>query len=196
MRFLVCSAMLLLPLVGCGEDDEQRNPPPVGSAGSAGGSAAASSATAGGSTGGGGGGGSSSGGATTITTGPAGSSGPGNFTVLSGRFLDGNGGYALPVRCRVLFHSPGQVNPTTGISTANLFSGTFVVDAFPQSFVISSEDIGGLVEMGETGFITSECDVDGNNLFDDDAGGYFPSLPLVEVTVPASSLDIAIGPLQ
>ncbi|MEM6291837.1 MAG: hypothetical protein AAGA54_11245 [Myxococcota bacterium] len=193
MRFLVCSALLLLPLSGCGEDEEERNAPPVGSAGSAGSSAAASSATAGGSSSGGGGG-SSSGGANTFGT--SGSTGPGDFTVLSGRFLDGNGGYALPIRCRVLFHSPGQVNPSTGISTANLFSGTFVVDAFPQSFVISSDDIGGLVEMGETGFVTTECDIDGNNFFDDDAGGYFPSLPLVEVTVPASSLDLAIGPLQ
>jgi hypothetical protein len=56
-------------------------------------------------------------------------------------------------------------------------------------------EIGDIVMPGDTGFISAECDVDGDNFFDDNAGGYFPSLPMTEVTVPASSIDIAVGPL-
>ncbi|MBV1860783.1 MAG: hypothetical protein KUG77_20380, partial [Nannocystaceae bacterium] len=82
-----------------------------------------------------------------------------------------------------------------GIVTVTTFSRPFAIDAFPQSFTIMSDDIGDVVVPGDTGFVTSQCDVDGDNFFDDNAGAYFPSLPMVEVAVPASSIVLAAGPL-
>jgi hypothetical protein len=115
--------------------------------------------------------------------------------VLTGRFNDGNGGYALPITCSVRFHLPGEINPASGVETATTFSRPFVIDAFPQPFTIMSDDIGDVVAPGDRGFVTSECDVDGDNFFDDNAGAYFPALPMVEVSIPASSIELAVGPL-
>lgn len=188
-------------LTACGNsDDEERNAPPVGGGGSGpvGGSSPGAS-TAGGGTGTGGGGSGSVG--TGLTMGPTASetgdvsTGPGTYSVLTGRFTDGGGGYALPIQCTVRFHRPGEINPSNGIETATTFSRPFVIDAFPQSFAITNEEIGDVVMPDDTGFVTSQCDVDGDNFFDDNAGAFFPALPMVEVAVPASSIDLAVGPL-
>ncbi len=194
---LCASVILLTSLLACGEDDEEGNPPPVGSGSSATATAtvtatatatASSTATDGGSSGTGDG---SSGG----PSGTAGSTGQAPFTVISGRLLDGGGGYALPITCLVRFHAPGQIEPATGVDTAVAFSRPFEVDAFPQSFALESADVPGLVEPGDTGFITVQCDIDDDEFYDDNAGGFYPTLPLGQITVPASSLDIQIGDL-
>jgi len=184
-------------LTACGSsDNDERNAPPVGGGGSgpvAGSSTPTTSASGTDS-------GSGSVG-TGLTMGPtagdtgASSTGLGVYTVLTGRFNDGGGGYALPIQCTVRFHRPGEINPSNGIETATTFSRPFVIDAFPQSFTIMSDEIGDVVVPGDTGYITSQCDVDGDNFFDDNAGAYFPSLPMVEVSVPASSIDLAVGPV-
>ena len=184
-------------LTACGNsDDEERNAPPVGGGGDGPiGGASSPATTAGGTDSGGSGSGS---GGTGITMGPTGgdtSTGLGIYAVLTGRFTDGGGGYALPIQCTVRFHRPGEINPSNGIETATTFSRPFFIDAFPQSFTIMNDEIGDVVGPGDTGFITSQCDVDGDNFFDDNAGAYFPSLPMVEVSVPASSIDLAVGPL-
>ncbi len=188
-------------VVACGEDDEDRNPPPVGSGnggpmvGSAGGSNTNGSATSG--AGGSSGAGASSGMPTTgLTMDPtASSTGVVLDTILSGRFLDGGGGYALPITCTVRFHRPGEINPSNGVDTATTFSRAFEIDAFPQSFVITNDEIGGVVMLGDPGYITSECDIDGDNFFDDAVGAYFPSLPMTEISIPASSIDLTVGPV-
>jgi len=182
-------------LTACGNsDNEEPNAPPVGGGSGPVGGGSSPVTTAGGTDSGGG-----SGSGTGVTTGPTGtddaSTGPGIYAVLTGRFTDGGGGYALPIQCTVRFHRPGEINPSNGIETATTFSRPFVIDAFPESFTIMSDEIGDVVVPGDPGYITSECDVDGDNFFDDNAGAYFPSLPMVEVSVPASAIDLAVGPL-
>ncbi len=184
-------------LTACGNsDDQERNAPPVGGGGSGPVGGASSPATTAGGTDSAGGSGSVG---TGLTMGPSGtgdaSTGLGVYAVLTGRFTDGGGGYALPIQCTVRFHRPGEINPSNGIETATTFSRPFVIDAFPQSFTIMSDEIGDVVVPDDNGYVTSECDVDGDNFFDDNAGAYFPSLPMVEVSVPASSIDLAVGPL-
>ncbi len=190
-------ALCVLTACGTGDTEEPNAPPVGGGSGPVGGG---SSPTTIGGTGDNGGSGSDSGG-TALTMGPTAtdgadtSTGLGIYAVLTGRFADGGGGYALPIQCSVRFHLPGEINPSNGIETATTFSRPFVIDAFPQSFTIMSDDIGDVVAPGDSGFVTSECDVDGDNFFDDNVGAYFPSLPMVEVSVPASSIDLAVGPL-
>lgn len=187
-------------LTACGNDTEEPNAPPVGSGGGGPVGGASSPATGADGTDGGSGSGGSTGG-TGLTMGPTAgessdaSTGTGIYAVLTGRFNDGGGGYALPITCAVRFHLPGEINPANGSKTATTFSRPFVIDAFPQPFTIMSDDIGDVVVPGDSGFVTSECDVDGDNFFDDNAGAYFPSLPMIEVSVPASSIDLAVGPL-
>lgn len=202
MRRIAFSLALCL-VVACGEDDEDRNPPPVGSGnggpmvGSASGSNTNGSATsgAGASTGAGGSSGIQTGG---LTMGPlttASSSGAVLDTILTGRFLDGGGGFALPITCTVRFHRPGEINPSNGVDTASTFSRAFEIDAFPQSFTITNDEIGGVVMLGDPGYITSECDIDGDNFFDDQVGAFFPGLPMTEIAIPASSIDLTVGPV-
>lgn len=116
-------------------------------------------------------------------------------TVFTGRFLDGGGGYALPLTCTVRFHSPGEINPSNGVDTATTFIRAFEIDAFPQSFTITNDEIGGIAMRGDPGYVSSECDVDGNRIFDDDVGAFFPGLPMTEISIPASSIDLTVGPL-
>lgn len=192
---VIGAAALALSCFACGEE-EQRNPPPVGGAsagpntagvastdpeppGTSGGMTTASS--------------SSSSGPGTTSDGPGDDSTGAPFTVLTGGFEDGLSGFALPITCLVQFHLPGQIDPSSGQETAVAFSRPFTIDAFPQPFAIESDDVPGLVMPGDSGFVTANCDVDGDGLYDDNAGGYYPSLPLLEVTVPASSLTIPIG---
>ncbi len=191
-----CFALVMLFAPACGEVEE-RNPPPVGSGG-------ASAGPVGGVSSPGSGTGSSTSSGTdtdtdmdtdTDTDASSSDSTGGTYVVLSGSFNDNGGGYALPITCTVRFHLPGQINPSSGISTATTFSRPFTIDAFPQPFTIDSDEIGDVVVPGDTGYVTSQCDIDGDNFFDDNAGGYFPNLPLAEVTVPGSSLDIFVGPL-
>ncbi len=186
-------------LTACGFDDDERNAPPLGSGGGGGpvGSASSPATTA---TDGSGGSGSSGGSGTGLTMGPTASdsdasTGPGIYAVLTGRFNDGGGGYALPITCTIRFHRPGEINPSNGIETATTFTRPFLIDAFPQSFTIMNDEIGDVVAPGDPGFISSECDIDGDNFFDDGAGAYFPALPMVQVSVPASSIDLAVGPV-
>ena len=195
--------MTLCLVVACGEDDEDRNPPPVGSGnggpmvGSASGGNGSATATSGaGSTGAGGSSGIPTTGLTmTPITNSGSSSGSVLDIILTGRFLDGGGGYALPITCTVRFHRPGEINPSNGVETANTFSRAFEIDAFPQSFTITNDDIGGVVMAGDPGYITSECDIDGDNFFDDAVGAYFPGLPMTEIAIPASSIDLTVGPI-
>lgn len=195
MRRLVLSSLAACLCLACAEPKE-RNAPPVGSGGGgpySGGPPSASTATAS-DTNDDGSSGDPTGGLTMGPTGGA-STGASEYAVITGRFNDGGGGYALPIQCSVKFHRPGEINPTNGIETATTFSRPFIIDQFPESFTIMNTEIGDIVMPGDTGFISAECDVDGDNFFDDNAGGYFPSLPMTEVTVPASSIDIAVGPL-
>ncbi|MGH1343996.1 MAG: hypothetical protein ACRBN8_20730 [Nannocystales bacterium] len=184
-------------LTACGNsDEEQRNAPPVGSGG---GPAGGSSPVLTGGTDTDPGGSDSVGtglsmGPTSGGTGDA-STGVGIYAVLTGRFEDGGGGYALPITCTVTFHRPGEINPSNGIESATTFSRPFLIDAFPQSFTIMNDEIGDVVVPDDPGYVTSQCDVDGDNFFDDNAGAYFPSLPMVEISIPASSIDLAVGPL-
>jgi|GEM_PF-2374698 len=187
-------------LIACGEDEPERNAPPVGSGGggpvTAGGGVATTDSgsdtdtdtdTAG-STGSGG-----------LTMGPDSADpttgGMGSYAVLSGSFLDGGGGYSLPIQCSVEFHLPGQINPSNGNVTSTTFSRSFLVESFPRSFTIMNDEIGDVVETGDTGYVSSRCDVDSNGFFDDDSGAFFPSLPMLEITIPASSIDLSVGPL-
>ena len=203
MRRIAFSLTLCL-VVACGEDDEDRNPPPVGSGnggpmvGSASGGNGSATATSGaGSTGAGGSSGIPTTGLTMtpITNSGGASTGTVLDIILTGRFLDGGGGYALPITCTVRFHRPGEINPSNGVETANTFSRAFEIDAFPQSFTITNDDIGGVVMAGDPGYITSECDIDGDNFFDDAVGAYFPGLPMTEIAIPASSIDLTVGPI-
>lgn len=130
-----------------------------------------------------------------LTMDPTGSTGALLDTILTGRFLDGGGGYALPITCTVRFHRPGEINPSNGVEMSNTFSRAVEIDAFPQSFTITNDDIGGVVMLGDPGYVTSECDVDGDNFFDDAVGAYFPALPMTEISIPASSIDLTVGPI-
>lgn len=192
--FIPCTLALGL-LVACGESEE-RNAPPVGSGGGAGPVTAGSGTpTSGGSeTDTANADDSGSTGGITMPTAGAESTGPAVYAVVTGRFNDGGGGYPLPIRCQVRFHRPGEINPTNGLENATTFSRVFTIDAFPQPFTISNTEIGDIVMMGDTGFVTTHCDVNGDNLFDDGAGAYFPGLPLTEVSIPASSIDLNVAP--
>lgn len=200
MRRIAFSLALCL-VAACGEDDEDRNPPPVGSGAGVPmvGSAGDVSATSGASGSGGGSGGSSGIPTTGLTMGPltdSDSTGAAPLDIiLTGRFLDGGGGYPLPITCTVRFHRPGEINPSNGIETATTFSRAVQIDAFPQSFSITNDDIGGVVMLGDPGYVTSECDIDGDNFFDDAVGAYFPTLPMTEISIPASSIDLTVGPI-
>lgn len=190
-----CVILCVLLLSAC-EETPERNPPPVGSAGGGGlptagtvdpsgsdtdglATTTATNASTGGST-------------TNPSTGGS-TSAP--FTALSGAFIDGGAGFPLPIECAVRFHFVGDINPATGVDTGFVFSRPFTIMAFPQSFAITSEEISDVVVAGDTGFVTAECDVDGDNFFDDNVGGYYPSLPLVEITLPGSAIDIPISAL-
>lgn len=48
------------------------------------------------------------------------------------------------------------------------------------------------MEVGDVGFVTAECDVDGDQVFDDNAGAYYSGLPLTQITLPASSINLAV----
>ncbi len=197
MRALRLSLALCM-LSACGDDEEERNAPPVGSGG--GGPGGGVSGATGIGTDSAGSGGSSGPGMTTggpgpLTGGAASTTGSVPYAVLTGRFNDGGGGYALPIQCTVRFHRPGEINPANGVESATTFSRPFVIDAFPQSFTIMSDEIGDVAMMGDPGYVSSECDIDGDNFFDDNAGAYFPGLPMTEITIPASSIDLAVGPI-
>lgn len=122
------------------------------------------------------------------------SGGPAVYTILSGQFTD-NGSFLPPITCTVKFHLPGQIDPSSGLETDNAFTQAFVIDAFPQPFSITNEQVGNVVVMGDTGFVTSECDTDGDEFFDDGVGAYFPGLPLSEISLPASSIELVLGPI-
>lgn len=186
----VALSLVFCSFIGCGTDEPERNPPPVGSAG------------------GGPGGGVSGAGTTTDTdtdtgtgtdtalpTSTATDSGTGTtgpFPVLRGSFVDGGAGFLPEFTCRVKFHSLGEINPSTGQETGVTFNAAFVIDAYPQSFEITSDQLGGIVEVGDVGFVTAECDVDGDQVFDDNAGAYYSGLPLTQITLPASSINLAV----
>lgn len=178
---------MLAAAAGCA-DDSDRSPPPIDSgspmtgppAGTGSTSVATDAATEG---------------TSSSTSTGEGSTEIGEFTVMTGSLHDGGGGFALPITCAVRFHLPGTIEPASGVDTGFAFARPVTVDEFPQSFSISSVEAGGVVSPGDNGYITVTCDVDGDGLNDDNAGGYFPSLPLAEITVPASEVAIAIGSL-
>jgi len=192
----VALGLALLTFAACSGDEEERNAPPIGSGagGPLGGGGASASATTGSATDGqtDGTDSASTGGTGVLPTTTA-STGPDEFTVISGRFRSQGEGVPGQIQCRVLFHRPGQINPATGVATGSAFGRAFPIDAFPQSFAITSTEVGGAVERGETGFISAECDVDGDNFYDDQTGALFAGLPMQEVTVPVSSVDLLIS---
>ncbi|MBV1862270.1 MAG: hypothetical protein KUG77_27875 [Nannocystaceae bacterium] len=103
-------ALCVLPACGTG-DDEKRNAPPVGGGSGPVGGGSSAPTTGSSDTDGGSGSGSDSG--TGLTMGPptasgGTSTGSGPYAVLTGRFTDGGGGYALPIQCTVRFHRPGE----------------------------------------------------------------------------------------
>lgn len=172
---------------GCG-DDSDRSPPPIDTGPPMTGQTAGATSTSTGT-------GTDTDVSSSSSSSSEGSTEIGEFTVITGSLHDGGGGYALPITCSVRFHVPGTIEPSTGVDTAFAFARPVTVDEFPQSFSISSVEAGGVVSPGDNGFITVVCDVDGDGLNDDSAGGYFPSLPLAEITVPASEVAIAVGSL-
>lgn len=182
-------------IVACGEDEPERNPPPVGSGGGGPIGGASGSAT---DTDGTGSDGSSTGGSDTggpvIPTATIGGTGDTPYAVLTGSFVDGGGGYALPITCRVKFHSLGEINPSNGVESGETFNSAIVIDAYPQAFTIMSDEIGDVVMIGDAGYVSSECDIDGDNFFDDAAGAYYPGLPMTQISIPASSIILAVGP--
>jgi hypothetical protein len=62
---------------------------------------------------------------------------------------------------------------------------------FPQNFEIESAAVP-MVEEGVEGYIVAQCAADDDGLFDDGLIGYYPSLPLQRVTVPADNVFIPI----
>ncbi len=174
--------MCVVAGTGCGGEDETKNAVPIGPAdGPMGGGVMVGGSEGSGS------GGSSSGDSGSSTGSPA--------VVVSGRFVDGDGGYFLPIQCAVRFHGPDEINPNTGVEFDTTFSYPFTIEDYPQSFVVTIADIGGGVSEGDLGFVTAQCDVDGDNFFDDAAGAYFPTLPMTEVELPVSNLELSIGPI-
>lgn len=122
--------------------------------------------------------------------------GPDEFIVLEGAFIDGGAPVDLPVQCRITFYMPGQIEPSSGVEQGGfLFQlGGFTIDAYPQSYAVESTRVP-MVERGVEGYVAAQCDANGNGLFDDSIGGWFPGLPLQRVTVPASNVYISIQTL-
>jgi len=115
------------------------------------------------------------------------------YAVLRGSYVDGGAGFIPPFNCRVKFYALGSINPSTGEEVMEeVFHAAFIVDAYPQSFEITSDQLGGVVQMGDTGFVTAECDIDNDQVFDDNAGAYYAGLPLTQITLPASSVNLAV----
>lgn len=115
------------------------------------------------------------------------------FTVLRGGFTDGGAMARLPIECRITFYEPGQIEPSTGETQGGfLFQlGGFTIDMFPENFEIESTEVP-MVEEGVEGYIVAQCAADDDGLFDDGLIGYYPSLPLQRVTVPADNVFIPI----
>ena len=194
---MISGPALVLALGACG-DSESGNPPPVGS-----GPMTLTAADTGQMMMSSGGSDESTAGNDTMTMGTTSSSmddsttgPPEMFTVISGEFVDGGGGVQVPIECRIRFWAPGHIEPSTGVDTGEfLFQrGGFVVDEFPQAYSISNDEVS-MIDFGMVGYAGAQCDADANGQFDDDVGGFYPTLPLEQITVPSSGVDFAIAPL-
>ena len=141
-------------------------------------------------------GGGTSGSASGSTGGTDGGSTGAVTDLLSGQFVDGSGGtYVPPFTCSIRFHAPGEIEPTTGVDSGFTLQQTFTIDSFPSDWVVTAQSSGGAINVGDTGYVTASCDTDGDFLNDDNVGGWYPTLPLDLVTVPAAGLDISIADL-
>jgi hypothetical protein len=208
------SMVMLAPMSGCGEDDGSGNVPVAGapttslSAGNQSAGASGDTSTGTGTTDGtttdemtGGdttsgtdttGPGSTGGDDTTASTG-AGSTGSPVTDLLSGQFVDGSSGtHVPPFTCAIRFFAPGQIDPATGNDTGFTLQQTFTVDAFPSDWTVTVQSAGGNIDVNDNGYVAAVCDTDGDLLYDDDVGGWYAALPLTQVTVPATGLDISV----
>jgi len=117
--------------------------------------------------------------------------------VLLGGVLDTEEDIPTPINCAIRFYELNAIDPGTGLEV-EVYKAQFIfeVPAWPASFEVDEDDAEGLLETDESGYVAALCDGDGNNIFDDGLGGFYPGLPLEEVVLPALELEIAIATVQ
>lgn len=192
--------LVALACVGACAEDESRYPPPgkwvyppspIGGAEDTTGSLTTSNADTGGDTGTRG----DTGTADTGTADTGSDTGTAVRDLLAGVFVPAaEVDYTLPIQCAIRFHAPGLIEPSTGIDSGHTLLRSFPVAAWPSSFAVTAQETG-VLEPGDIGFVTAQCDVDDDGLLNDGVGGYWPGLPLEQVTIPATDLELVIGPL-
>lgn len=113
----------------------------------------------------------------------------GTEVLVSGQLLDGPS-KLVPVTCYLRLHVLESLDPGSGLPLESIYEGGVPISALPQPYVITTAQAD-LVGPGDTVYVSTICDVDGDGA-PDSIGGWYPSIPLEPVDVPASNIDMTL----
>lgn len=122
----------------------------------------------------------------------SGSTTSGTVPLLSGQLLDGSA-ELVPVACYVRVHLLDSFDPGSGLPIQSVYEERVMLRALPQAYAIASVP-SGLVGPGDSVYVTTVCDVEGDGIADN-VGGYYPGIPVEPVLLPAVEIDLTLDVL-
>lgn len=128
-------------------------------------------------------------GSLTDSTLTGGSTTAGSEVLVSGQLLDGPA-ELVPLVCYIRLHVLDSLDPGSGLPLESVYEGGVPISALPQPYTITTAQAD-LVGPGDAVYVSTICDVDGDGA-PDSIGGWYPSLPLQPVDLPASNIDMTL----
>jgi len=128
----------------------------------------------------------------TIDVGGTGNTTSSHVVLVTGRLL-ADSTDVIPITCFVRLHLLESLDPGSGLPIEYVHDEPVPVQALPQAYTVLSAD-GDVVGPGDSVYVSTICDVDGDG-GPDSVGGYYPGLPVEPVDLPASGIDIPLDDL-